>query len=587
MTGNSPSSPEDIEKAVPNDSNTAALSTADDHDTPNPPYSIFTATQKKSITLQTSTTALFSGLSSFTYYPTIPSLANDLAVPISSINLTISAYLIVAGLSPPIIGDISDTSGRRPVSLLALILCLTANLGLALQDSYAALLALRCLQSAGSAGTIAIAHGVIADITTPAERGAYVGFLFGFTTGAPCVGPILGGVITQQVGWRWVFGGLTIFAGFQLLATLVLFPETERKLVRNGSVRPKYWINRSLWSFYQDYRGRSKRRRNGKEQDSQAQSQVDTARQASTTTTKNWKNFIPNPFSCLSTLRQKATVIIIITGSIQYTIYSVLGTSIATEMAILYDLNPLMTSLLYLPAGIGGVIASLQTGKLLDYNYRVVARNLKSQSPSPSRTPESLTNSTDNSATIPTPELAHEQPQSQPQPQPRPRPQPQPQHASSSPPPDSSLYPDLTNFPIERARLRSIIPFLVLSCLSTLGFGWSLQRKTHIAVPLLMQFLSGSAQVGTFVICATLLTDVNPGLSSTVQAAYSIIRCGFAAAGVAALSPLVDQVGAGWCFTVMAGLSALCAPLLAVLWVWGWGWRREASEKKNKGGGEV
>lgn len=541
MTTISPSS-EDTEKTA-----TDRTTTSTDHE-PSLPYSIFTPIQRKLITLQTSTIALFSGLSSFTYYPTIPALSQSLGVSISSINLTISAYLIVAGLSPPIIGDISDTSGRRPVSLLALLLCFTANFGLARQSSYAALVALRCLQSAGSSGTIAIAHGVIADITTPADRGAYVGFLFGFTTGAPCVGPLLGGVISQEVSWRWVFWGLCIFAGLQFIAALILFPETGREIVGNGSVRPKHLINRSLLSTYKSYQRKKSKSNAQEEMESQDETLVETPER-----TKSWKQYIPNPFTCLSTLRQKATVIIIITGSIQYTVYSVLGTSIATELAIRYGQNPLMTSLDYLPAGIGGVIASLQTGKLLDYNYRVVARSLESQNPDPS--PNSGSNSIA--------EAPHEQPQ--------------PEIQTSS----ASLYPNLINFPIERARLRSIVPFLILSSLSTLGFGWSLQFKTHIAVPLLMQFISGSAQVGTFVICATLLTDVNPGLSSTVQAAYSIIRCAFAAAGVAGLSPLVERAGAGWCFTLMAGLSVLCAPLLAMLWIWGWEWRKRREEDQH------
>jgi len=560
MTTNG-SSIEDVETPTTNQPDSNVTTTSITHQLSNPPpYSIFTSTQKKSITLQTSTTALFSGLSSFTYYPAIPSLSQSLGVSISSINLTISAYLVVAGLFPPIIGDLSDSHGRRPVSLLALLLCFTANLGLALQNSYAALLALRCLQSAGSAGTIAIAHGVIADITMPAERGAYVGFLFGFTTGAPCIGPLLGGVITQQVGWRWIFWGLCIFAGFQITATLLFFPETERKIVGNGGLRPKYRINRSILSVYQDYKSRRR-----KEEASQTDSQEVLGRGRSST--KKWNHYIPNPFTCLSTLRQKATVIVIVTGSIQYTIYSVLGTSIATEMAVLYHLNPLMTSLLYLPAGVGGVIASLQTGKLLDYNYRVVARNLKFQNP-PILSPDSESNS----SSIPTTssQLEQEPPKSQPKNQTA----------------KTSLYPDLTNFPIERARLRSIIPFLVISSLSTLGFGWSLHYKTHIAVPLVMQFLSGSSQVGTFVICATLLTDVNPGLSSTVQAAYSIIRCGFAAAGVAGLSPLVEKVGLGWCYTVWTAASGLCAPLLVVLWIKGWGWRKNGNGRFGESKGK-
>ncbi|KUI67449.1 Quinidine resistance protein 1 [Cytospora mali] len=137
-----------------------------------PPFTVFSPAQKKAIAFQTAFSATFSGLSSFIYYPAIRPLAEDLEVSVAAINLTVSAYLIVAGIFPSIIGDISDQSGRRVASLLASTLYFSANLGIALQDSYAALVVLRCLQSAGSAGTIAISYGVIADITTPAERGS-------------------------------------------------------------------------------------------------------------------------------------------------------------------------------------------------------------------------------------------------------------------------------------------------------------------------------------------------------------------------------------------------------------------------------
>ncbi len=128
-----------------------------------PPYSVFNRAQKRIITWQTSSSAVFSGLSSFIYYPTITALSECLHVSVAAINLTVAAYLIVAGIAPSVFGDISDQTGRRPVSLLTITLYFAANIGLAAQDSYTALVALRCLQSAGSAATIAIAHGVISD----------------------------------------------------------------------------------------------------------------------------------------------------------------------------------------------------------------------------------------------------------------------------------------------------------------------------------------------------------------------------------------------------------------------------------------
>lgn len=60
--------------------------------------------------------------------------------------------------------------------IVAYVLYIGANTGLALQNSYVALLVLRCLQSAGSSGTISLAFGVVADVSTSSERGTYVGW---------------------------------------------------------------------------------------------------------------------------------------------------------------------------------------------------------------------------------------------------------------------------------------------------------------------------------------------------------------------------------------------------------------------------
>lgn len=115
-------------------------------------YSVFTPFQKRWISYAVCASAMFSGLSSFIYYPAITALSRSLRVSIGLINLTITSYLVVSGVAPSLLGDMADQTGRRPVSLVALNLYFAANVGLALQDSYAALLVLRCVQSAGASG---------------------------------------------------------------------------------------------------------------------------------------------------------------------------------------------------------------------------------------------------------------------------------------------------------------------------------------------------------------------------------------------------------------------------------------------------
>lgn len=96
--------------------------------------------------------AMFSTLNSYIYFPAVVPMARDLGVSVTLINLTITCYLIMAGIAPAFMGDLADHDGRRPVYIMMTVLMVGSNVGLALQQSYSALFVLRMLQSAGSSG---------------------------------------------------------------------------------------------------------------------------------------------------------------------------------------------------------------------------------------------------------------------------------------------------------------------------------------------------------------------------------------------------------------------------------------------------
>jgi len=158
-------------------------------------------------------------------------------------------------------------------------------------------------------------------------------------------------------------------------------------------------------------------------------------------------------------------------------VYGCLAACFSTLMIRLYSLNYLTGGLIYLPCGIGGVLAAYTTGKLLDRDYIRTAKRYNL-------------------------------------------------------PVDKSTT-DLSNFPIEQARLLSVFPLLVISTAATVGSGWALNQHTFIAVPLVLTFFSGASQVAIFTVCGTLLTDLNPDRSATVQAGYNLIRCALSAGGIA------------------------------------------------------
>lgn len=139
--GTNPKSPERISEQV--DTTTEA------------PYSIYTRTQKLRIVSLVAFIGFFSSLSSFIYFPAITALSESLSVTIAKINLTVTAYLALSAITPTIMGGFADSSGRRPVLLLGVAIYVAANVGLAVQRSYAALIVLRIVQSVGISGILA------------------------------------------------------------------------------------------------------------------------------------------------------------------------------------------------------------------------------------------------------------------------------------------------------------------------------------------------------------------------------------------------------------------------------------------------
>ena len=82
-------------------------------------------------------------------------------------------------------------------------------------------------------------------------------------------------------------------------------------------------------------------------------------------------------------------------------------------------------------------------------------------------------------------------------------------------------------------------------------------------------------------LCGTLLTDLNPQASATVQASYNLVRCIGAGAGIAVQQPLTDAIGLGWCFGVFSAVMLLAVPLAMALKRCGLGWRRKGLCKRS------
>jgi len=137
-----------------------------------------------------------------------------------------TAYLLTATVSGPIYGKLSDLFGRRPIFVIGVSLFLVGSFLCGISQEMWQFIAFRGLQGLGAGALFPVALAIIGDIFAPSERGKYQGF-FGAIFGiAFLIGPALGGLITENISWHWIFfvniplGAVVLFVVWRILPTV-------------------------------------------------------------------------------------------------------------------------------------------------------------------------------------------------------------------------------------------------------------------------------------------------------------------------------------------------------------------------------
>jgi MFS family permease len=450
-------------------------------------------------------------------------------------NLTLTTYMIFQGLAPTVFGDFGDVAGRRPAYLVGFTLYVGACVGAANCDSFAALLVLRALQASGCASTIALGAGVVADIATSADRGVWMGWATSGPMVAPALAPVLGGLFTQFLGWRWIFWFLVILTSAFLVPFVVLFPETARNVVGNGSMAPRGW-NMSLTNYLHT------RRRRGRRGGGEKLSGIERTPSQPSTTTRKIPLRIPNPLNCLQLLLQKDVGLLLFFNSIIYcALYDIMA-SMPSLLGTIYNFNALQIGLCFIPLGIGSFLAPTVSGRLIDWNFRRTAHRIN--------------------------------------------------HALTP-----GRAPDLTHFPLEHCRIQIAVPCVALGAAAQLSYGWVLEADAPpLAAALVLMSVAGFAFTSAFNVLSVLLVDLYPTSPATATAANNLVRCLMGAGSTGVIVRVVDAMGPGWCFTLHAAVVVALSPTLAMLRRWGPGWRERRRMKgeeqartrrgEQSGGGE-
>jgi EmrB/QacA subfamily drug resistance transporter len=153
----------------------------------------------------------------------LPTIVGDLHGA-SHLTWVVTAYLLTSTVSTPLWGKLGDQFGRKFFFQAAIVIFLVGSALSGLSHSMLELILFRAVQGLGAGGLMVGAQTIVGDVVSPRERGRYSGIFMGMFGVTTVVGPLIGGIFVDSIGWRWIFYINIPIGAIALVVTAVALP---------------------------------------------------------------------------------------------------------------------------------------------------------------------------------------------------------------------------------------------------------------------------------------------------------------------------------------------------------------------------